>query len=120
MDFRLIKMQVENFAFSDQFKGEDGEDSNLTIEATMMFSDTGEKLAKMVTSVALQSPGRYELEASLAFTFKFDDDVTAEQAQTMLEESKTEKLLFPYVHAFLTNFIMSAGYPRPGIPLVLM
>lgn len=119
MDFRLIKMQVDNFAFSDQYEGNIGEDSLLKIDATLLFSDEGDKLAKMVSEISLQSPGKYEIEGQLSFIFKFNDEVNAEQAQKMIEDADTERLLFPYIHSFLTNFVMSAGYPRPGIPLVL-
>lgn len=119
MDFNLTKMQVENFAFSDKYKGVEGERNTFKIEAALMLSESDEKLAKLVTEICLRAPGKYEIEGTLSFLFKFNEKVTAEKAQELLEQSKSEKLIFPYVHAFLTNFIMSAGYPRPGIPLVI-
>lgn len=121
MDFRLVKMQVNNLAFSDEFQGDEKDDSQLKIDATLMFSDAGDKLANMLTEIILKSPGRYEFECKLSFIFKFDNqDVTADEAKELLEKADTERLLFPYIHSFLTNFIMTAGYPRPGIPLVLV
>lgn len=120
MDFRLIKMQVDNFAFIDEFEGSKDDESQLKIVASMMFSENGEKLAKMLTEISLQAPGRYEVECKLSFLFKFSNqEITANEAQKLLEDSDTERLLFPYVHSFLTNFIVTAGHPRPGIPLIL-
>lgn len=120
MDFRLVKMLVLSLNFSEEKQGDEKADSSLNIDAAMTLSADDSRLARMTTDITLNSPGRYSFEAKIAFFFKFNDDVTSEEAEEKLRKAETEKLLFPYIQSYLTNFIMSAGYTRPGIPLVLM
>ncbi|EPM7412865.1 hypothetical protein [Klebsiella pneumoniae] len=119
MDFRLTKMQVLNLNFTEEKQGDPDSDSRLQIDAVMEISEQNPFVARMVIDTVLSAPGRYEMIAKLAFIFKFQKETPPEQIEKSLVEADTESLLYPYINTYLTNFIMGAGYPRPGIPLIL-
>ncbi|QIJ48862.1 hypothetical protein [Raoultella ornithinolytica] len=119
MDFRLTKMKVMNLNFTEQDQGDSKSDSHLQIDAALEASNSNPLFARMVITTLLQSPGRYELSATLAFIFKFEEEISHDEIQRKLAEADTERMLYPYINTFLTNFIINAGYPRPGIPLIL-
>ncbi|KMK09213.1 protein-export chaperone SecB [Pluralibacter gergoviae] len=119
MDFQLTKMQVVNLNFTEQKEGDSESDSRLRIDAVMEASDSNPRFARMLVTASLQSPGRYDLNVDLAFIFKFEEKISREEIKNKLVDADTERMLYPYINTFLTNFIINAGYPRPGIPLVL-
>ncbi|MED7790284.1 hypothetical protein TB147_03000 [Klebsiella aerogenes] len=119
MDFRLTKMQVLSLNFTEEKEGDPKSDSRLQLDAFMEGSEQNPQFARMVIDIVLHAPGRYDLKAKLAYIFKFQKDTSSEDIEKSLVEADTERLLYPYVNTFLTNFIIGAGYPRPGIPLIL-
>ncbi|WP_414162892.1 hypothetical protein ACMGGS_12260 [Superficieibacter sp. BNK-5] len=122
MDFRLIKMQVLSMNFHEEHEEVEGDSkkaSMLKIDAAMEASIDSPAYARMVISIELNAPGRYNLDGKIAFIFKFKEKTSEEELEKMLLEADTERLLYPYINTYLTNFIMGAGYARPGIPLIL-
>lgn len=119
MDFRLTKMQALSLNFVEEKQGDPKSDSRLRIDAAMESSEQNPMFARMVIDIDLKAPGRYELSAKLAFIFKFQKEASPEEIEKSLVEADTERLLYPYINTYLTNFIIGAGYPRPGIPLIL-
>ncbi|AVG77943.1 hypothetical protein [Pantoea ananatis] len=118
MDFQLASMVVDQISLTAN-SDESGPKNNLKIVGALEYNNSDKRSARMTTAVNLTAPGKYNIDANFVFLFKFENEVTGDEAEKAIKDAKSEAQVFPYIQAYLTNFIVSSGYPHPSIPLAL-
>lgn len=93
--------------------------NSFSLDGAVIFNSDKNTVAKLIANAQLISYGKYEVNLVAEFEIKFESAVTEEQATKIVEESRTEATVFPYVSSYMSAFIALSGYQRPGIPLVV-
>ncbi|ERM12564.1 hypothetical protein [Pantoea ananatis] len=118
MDFKLASMVVDQISLTVNSE-ELGPKNNLKIVGALEYNESDKRSARMITAVNLTAPNKYNIDAKFVFLFEFEKEVTGDEAEKAITDAKSEAQVFPYIQAYLTNFIVSSGYPHPSIPLAL-
>lgn len=121
MEFDLIDMEVKNL----QLLKDIGEEAKkpkyqLKLESTMDYNQADQKSVRLNVHTTMTADNSFKLELDQIFYFKFKTEISGEDAQRIITESKTEALIFPYVRTYITNLLTMSGFPSVHIPFILV
>ncbi|MFT1010932.1 hypothetical protein [Enterobacter hormaechei] len=113
----MLVTQVSLSENNDQVSLEE-HSNTFSLNASVMFDEAQNTVAKLVANAELISIGKYEVNVVAEFVLHFDEAMTDDSATRAIIESKTEETIFPYVASYINAFIALSGYQRPNIPIV--
>lgn len=125
MDFDFINMVVTSIDLkkTDEEAGTIGQKKIKTkntfkIDTSFEFNELDKKTVKLLAVSSLSAPSEYELHVVSAFYFRFKDKIELEEAELIIQQSRTETIVYPYLRAFISNLLNSSGYTNSLMPLV--
>lgn len=92
--------------------------NTFSLNASVLFDEDKNTVAKLVANAELVSIGKYEVNVVAEFVLHFDAPMTEESVTGAVSDSKTEETVFPYVASYINAFVALSGYQRPNIPIV--
>ncbi len=113
----MLVTQVSLNENNDQVTPEEHPNS-FSLNASVLFDETQNTVAKLVANAELISIGKYEVNVVAEFVLHFNETMTEDSATRAVVDSKTEETIFPYVTSYINAFIALSGYQRPNIPIV--
>ena len=88
------------------------------IDTSFEFNELDKKTVKLLAVSSLSAPSEYELHVVSEFYFRFKDKIELEEAELIIQQSRTETIVYPYLRAFISNLLNSSGYTNSLMPLV--
>lgn len=119
MKLNIAPMIVTSVHLTPNTEEPDGEHTNeFSLNGTVSLNEGSSSTAKLTSEVKLVSYGNYEVSLIAEFIIRFEKDVTGDEAEKIIEEAKTEAIIFPYISSYISALVSLSGYQRPSIPVV--
>ena len=90
----------------------------LKIDCSMDYNTVDKQSVRFVMEFSLHSSSKFKLAATHYTIIKFSEQLTGDEAEAEMVRINTPSLLYPYIRAFATNLLSSAGFSSEHLPLV--
>lgn len=119
MELNIAPMIVTSVHLTPNTEEPDGEHTNeFSLNGSVSLNEGSSSTAKLTSEAKLVSYGNYEVSLIAEFIIRFGKDVTEDEAEKIIEEAKTEAIVFPYISSYISALVALSGYQRPSIPVV--
>ena len=119
MKLNIAPMIVTSVHLLPNTEEPDGEHANeFSLNGAVSLNEGNSSVAKLTSEAKLVSYGNYEVSLTAEFIINFERDVTEDEAEKIIEEARTEAIVFPYISSYISALVSLSGYQRPFIPVV--
>ncbi|HIB8114460.1 TPA: hypothetical protein ACWXGY_005386 [Klebsiella pneumoniae] len=119
MKLNIAPMIVTSVHLLPNLDEADGEHTNaFSLNGSVSFNEGSSSTAKLTADTKLVSYGNYEVSLIAEFIIRFERDVSEDEAEKIIDEARTESIVFPYISSYVSALVALSGYQRPLIPVV--
>ncbi|HHH2236600.1 protein-export chaperone SecB [Yersinia intermedia] len=90
----------------------------LKIDCSLDYNSADKQSVRFVMDFSLHSNAKFKLSAIHYTIIKFSEQLTGDEAEAEMVRINAPSLLYPYIRAFCTNLLSSAGFSSEHLPLV--
>ncbi|KGB01537.1 pretranslocase subunit SecB family protein [Enterobacteriaceae bacterium ATCC 29904] len=119
MKYSMSHMWIDSFHLDPTKDAtESGEQYSMLIECEVDYNEINNKQVRFAIDLKLHASKKFRFNACQKVLLSFEDEISQDEAEKVIQDLNTPSMLYPYVRAFTMATLHLAGHKNINLPVM--